>query len=239
MTALVWSLQANEVVILSDTLMTTGDGEPAAFVQKIHPLPHLGVVFSGRGDGELITLLAPYISYRMLARGYDTLVELVPDMLRQKSASLWAEIEGELPGTTSIFMWGWSESAGRICGTAFRSGSGFAPEPMQDGTVTAPGIDNPALMNAMHGDNPFAAMIDIMREQYREARASPMESRCQIGGDIMVQVMTATAEGACAFQSQSVHRFDTYEAEYEQALDRLDADFRLLALADLLRRWGR
>lgn len=99
--------------------------------------------------------------------------------------------------------------------------------------MTAPGIDNPALMDAMHGEAPFKAMIDIMREQYREARAMPMESRCHIGGDIIVQVMTATADGACAFQSQSVHRFETYEAEYGQALDRLDAEFRQLALAGL------
>lgn len=239
MTALVWSLQPNELVVLADTLMTTGDGEPAAFVQKIHPLAHLGVVISGRGDGELITLLASYIGYRMLARGYDTLLELVPDMLRQKSTALWGELDGDPPGTTSVFMWGWSAGAGRICGTAFRSGSGFEPEAMQDGTVTAPGIDNPELMAAMHGEAPLRAMVDIMREQYREARATPSASRCHIGGDIMVQVMSATDDGMCAFQGQSVHRFDTYDAEYNQALDRINEDFRLQAMADLLRRWGR
>ncbi|MNJ53651.1 hypothetical protein D3C77_490540 [compost metagenome] len=66
----------------------------------------------------------------MLARGYDTLLELVPDMLRQKSTALWGELDSGPPGTTSVFMWGWSAGAGRICGTAFRSGSGFEPEAM-------------------------------------------------------------------------------------------------------------
>jgi len=239
MTALVWSLQATELVVLADTLMTTGDGRPAAFVQKIHPLPHLGIVISGRGDGELIALLASYIGYRMLARGYDTLIDFVPDMLREKASSLWAGLDGDPPGTTSVFLWGWSAKAQRICGSAFRSGSDFEPEAMQDGTVTAPGVDDLNLMAAMKGDNPLKAMVDLMREQYRQARAEPFGARCHIGGDIMIQVMTAAEDGVCAFQGQRVHRFDTYEDEYEQALDLMDENVRAQAMADLLRRWGR
>src|SRR4051812_38229546 len=54
MSALIFSLQKDLVVIIMDTLATDLDGKPWFFCTKFYPLPHLNVVICGTGDAGMI-----------------------------------------------------------------------------------------------------------------------------------------------------------------------------------------
>lgn len=220
MTVVNWWLQPTAVVIVTDSLMVDEHGTPAAFVQKAHPVPHLDAVISGRGDASLIAAWAAEAATRVIARDFDVLSELAPMMIRrlrndQRSAGPVAS------GTTSVFMWGWSPKADRFVGYAYRSGSDFAPEPVEDGVVCAPGFEDPCeeLRAALMGDNVPRALFDALLQQHREFRRDPDKAgRNNCGGDAMVTSLLRSDDGVVQTLASRVMRFPDYDADYDEAL---------------------
>ncbi|WP_309628411.1 hypothetical protein [Brevundimonas sp.] len=220
MTVVNWWLQPNAVVIVTDTLMTDEHGTPAAFVQKAHPIPHLDAVISGRGDASLIAAWAAYAATRVIARDFDVLSEIAPAMIRNLRDD-GARQDPAPSGSTSIFMWGWSPRSGRFMGYAYRSGSSFIPELLEDGVMCAPGFEDPCedIHAALHGENVPRALIDALRQQYLECRRNPDKAgRNNCGGDAMVTSLLRSDDGAVQTLSTRVLRFAAYGTDYDAAL---------------------
>lgn len=220
MTVVNWWLQPNGVVIVSDTLMTDETGAPAAFVQKVFPIPHLDTVISGRGDAALIASWAAYAANWVIARDFDMLCELAPKMIRELEQSQKTS-GSQYSGSTSVFMWGWSRRAQRFLANAYRSGSYFAREPLQDGVMCAPGFEDPCedLQASLSGDNIPAALIAAIQQQYLECRRNPDRiARNNCGGDVMVTSLLLSDDGVVQTVASRVMRFEGYDADYEEAL---------------------
>ena len=221
MTALNSYLSPDAVLVMTDTLMTTDTGHPAAFVAKTYPVPQINALISGRGDSRLISGFAYAVTVRMLVADYDMLVDLAPEALRQ----LWAEFEGERTATASVFVWGWSPEQGRFAGAVFRSGDDFEPDPMQDGTRFAPGLDDEAMMEECTvAEKPVATMLQVMIAAAEESRAKPnAHDRCHIGGEVVLHTMTNDDAGRLITSSEIIHYFGDRDEQYAQALSLLQA----------------
>jgi len=221
MTVVNWSLQRHQVVVVTDTLLSEHrTGSAAAFVQKAHPVPHLETIISGRGDGGLITAWASYAATRVIARDYDVLAEIAPDLIRQLRAQQLAD-GSPYDGTCSIFMWGWSPSAGRFVGHVFRSGNDYAAGSLPDGVGCAPGFEDPCddLIAALQGENVPQALFDALLQQNRETRRNPDKvHRNNCGGDAMLSMMTVAEDGAVVSTTRRLMRFAEYDADYDEAL---------------------
>lgn len=218
MTAVNSYLSPGAVVVMTDTLCT-GDTGPAMFVAKVWPLPHISTLISGRGSLELIAWWAMRASTAYLVADFDMLVGFTTDALAER----WAEMEGNRPESTTVFCWGWSGDQGRFAGYAFRSGTGFAPEPLEDGTRYAPGLaDEVRAAEIREGSlNPIVAMRDMMIAAADEGRAAPdAADRCWIGGEIVAWTMTVPEDdGPISTHSQIVHLFPDRDRHYAQALE--------------------
>lgn len=220
MTALNSYLSPNAVVVMTDTLMTNETGHPVGFVAKTYAVPQINALISGRGDSGLIVGFAFDAMARMLVSDFDMLVDLAPDLLKAR----WASIEGNRTGTASVFLWGWSTVVGRFSGVVLRSGENFEPEILQDGTRFAPGLEDESRMaEVTAGDNPVASMLQVMRLAAEESRATPEKpDRCHIGGEVVVYTMMVDDSGHVVTTSEIVHYFADRDEQYAQALTLLD-----------------
>lgn len=231
MTAVNWWLQPSGVMVMTDSLLgcvqggrSLADAVPAAFVQKAFPIAHLGVIVSGRGDGDLVAAFASRVATRVLARDYDDLSEQIPDLLHELTRHCDQRRGFSYGATTSIFVWGWSPNAGRVMGVVYRSPAGFVPEPMEDGVICAPTIDDDQteLRASFKTGNVPAAMAAAMRRQHLEAhRPSDGLTPNYVGGEVMLTILTAS-EGGIEISAARLFRFDDYEEDFARAVSLLD-----------------
>lgn len=219
MTAINFILSPGAVVVLTDTLMTDDEGRPAAFVSKAYPIPHLLTIISGRGTSELIAGWAFDVACRTLAADFDVLVDLAPEAL----ASRWAALDGKRTPTTTVYAFGWSPDEARVVGYAFRSGSDFEPERLEDGRRCAPGLSDPDRhMAALGEDGSIRGLLDVMTAAAEESRATPDDpERCHIGGEVVMNSIMLDDDNNVEMISQIIHHFDDRDEQYADALTRI------------------
>lgn len=223
MTAINSYVDAGAVIVMADTVMTTHDGRPVAFVSKIFPVPHLSAVVSGRGTIGLIAGWAYDLCHAMLVDDFDMAVQLAPDALAAK----WADLEGQRTDTSTVYMWGWSAAAVRFIGYQFRSWNAFAAEIIGDGTNYAPGLADSALMGEINADpDRFNAMLRMMIAAKEENDALPQDDpdRCYIGGEVVVVTLSLNESDTIVTSSFVFHRFPDRDAQYLQAAQLLDTE---------------
>lgn len=225
MTAINWWLQPEGVVIVSDSLMgcvppgvPRTEVVPAAFVQKVFPVPHLDAVISGRGDSDIIVAWVNRAATRVLARDFDVLCDLAPDLIRKTVQECNDGRDFDFDGTTSIFMWGWSARAGRFVGFSYRSPKNYVPEPMGYGVVFAPMFDaeRPDIKEAMGGEQTPIALVKAMQQQH-------LEHPADVGGDVMIMTMTKPSDEEIEYSARRLFRFENYEDDYEAALTPIES----------------
>lgn len=223
MTALNFTLSADAVVVLTDTLMTKENDEPAAFVSKALPIAHLNALISGRGLSDMVVGWAFDVACRRLVADFDDLILQSPAGLAER----WAEVAHIDPPSTTVFIWGWSPAEGRFVGYAFRSGDGFKAERLGDGSRFAPGCDA-ATFDAITthpdlGDVTKLAKVMLAAKEDEDASPAPRHERCHIGGEIVMHSLTLTEGGGVQVASQVVHHFADRDQQYAQAARLLEA----------------
>lgn len=217
MTAVNWSLSADGVVVLTDSLLVTSEGKAAGFVQKVHSLAHLDALVSGRGDGALICDWVTMASQRLLARDFDMLSELAPALIRKIHAGLPVDVTAAWPGTTTIFMWGWSNTAQRFTGYRYKSKDNFERTPLEPIGI-APGFEDDCepIKATLRSDQVARGLFDALRQQHLEARRKEEKA---VGGDAMMTTLTRAAAGPVVAECLRLFRFPDYDEDYAEALD--------------------
>lgn len=201
MTAFVFNLAPEQVLVAMDTLAVTADTkEPFFYTTKFYPLPHLHGVMFATGLGDLATQWFVRLE-RYVARDIQHLNEFVQPGLQQ----LGREFGLSETNTTTIYHVGFSELEDRYVAFAYRSTNDFAPEPLGYGLRTKPGLDG-AAVNQFPQD--FIRIIDELR---REDNALSTGERVGIGGEVQTLVMQDGTMTIC-----TAHRFEDYDALYEQ-----------------------
>lgn len=209
MTAAIFNIGAEQVIIAMDTLAMAGKtGTPYFFTTKFYPLPHLNGVMFATGVGDLATKWFVKLE-RFLARDIHHLDQYVTPLLQE----LGKEFDLGENMTTTVYHVGYSEAESRYVGFAYRSTNAFSSERLEYGLRTKPGVAD-ASVQAFPDD-----FIRLMKVQRADDSALPMDERVFIGGEIQALVLQNKT-----MTVQTIHRFEDFEALYQQMCDELPAN---------------
>ncbi|MEM5432817.1 hypothetical protein [Cupriavidus oxalaticus] len=209
MTAAIFNIGPEQVIIAMDTLAMSGDtGNPYFFTTKLYPLPHLQGVMFATGIGDLATKWFVKLE-RFLARDIHHLDQYVTPPLQE----LGMEFNLSEAQTTTIYHIGYSEAESRYVGFAYRSTNSFRSERLEYGLRTKPGIPD-ASVNSFPSD-----FIRLMEAQRTNDAAVPLSERVFIGGEIQALILANRS-----MTIQTIHRFSDYEALFQRMCDGLPAN---------------
>ncbi|MCL4872269.1 MAG: hypothetical protein KJ063_25190 [Anaerolineae bacterium] len=201
MSSIIFHTEESQVVVATDTLVTTMDGEPVMFTTKAFVLPHLQMIIAGTGFAGFLGKWFIEINDRMLVTGIDHLDYHAPEKL----AELWNsfKIKQNIPDnwTTTVYHFGFSEQKGIIHNYAYRSSNNFKSEQiLQYGIYVKPECSIPE-------NYELPKDFKIMMAEQRTIQSSlPQEQRTYIGGKI--QVHHLMQQGYAVF---SLDKFEDYD----------------------------
>ena len=201
MTALVYTLQPDQVCIAMDTLAVSADDKmPLCFQRKFLPLPKHNLLIAGTGLVNLVNGWLEYVSSITDLDDIDDLNSLASSVL-QASVSAAGGL-GEI--TTTLYHFGYSKTEANYVGYAYRSTSDFKPDRLQYALGYKPQVQiKPCEKIEFPG-----FLIEIILEQQRQDRLLPIEQQVGIGGEIEFVVLENQT-----MRIETVHRFKTYESE--------------------------
>ncbi|NTW53814.1 MAG: hypothetical protein HGB15_03415 [Chlorobaculum sp.] len=209
MTAVIFNISPEQVIIATDTLAMTGDTRtPYFFTTKFYPLPHLNGVMFATGIGDLATKWFVSLE-RFLARDIHHLDQYVTSSLQK----LGHEFMLSENRTTTVYHVEFSEMESQYVGFAYRSTNSFKSERLAYGLRTKPGIPKADIKS--YPDD----FILLMEQQRAEDNRLPFGERAFIGGEIQMLIMQEKN-----MIIRTVHRFSDYETLYNQMCDELPAN---------------
>ena len=211
MTALVFTIQPEQICIAMDTLVISADDRtPLHYQTKIMSFPRLNLVVAGTGHSLLVSHWWHFLNTNILATDIDNLNQYCQNAL--------LSIEGNCQDAdctdSTIYHFGYSPSSERYVGFAYRSTNDWKPEALADGL----GI-KPVISIAPFDDLQLpATFIDIISQQRSEDQLKPNSFRVGIGGQIEFAVMENGS-----INISTVHKFESYESDYAIMVERLNA----------------
>ncbi|CAN7552126.1 hypothetical protein [Duganella sp. LjRoot269] len=197
MTALIFNVQPEQVIVVMDTLSTDLQGTPNGYTSKAFPIPHLGGLMCVTGLSNfasdwLVKLL------RFVAKDMAHLDEFVEPVLRQ----LWGAYADAEGITSTVYHFGYSLEEKRYVAFAYRSENDFVSERLGDGLRTKPGCE--FMIESLQD---FARAV---RRQRQEQEGFPLEKRVFIGGEIQMTILENRQVTIA-----TVDRFEDYDEMYE------------------------
>lgn len=210
MTAAIFSIAPEHVIVATDTLAVAGDTRsPLMFTTKFYPLPHLGGAMFATGLGDLALSWFGRLQ-RFVATDIHHLDQFVTNELRAADD----ELKHDPALTTTVYHVGFSHLEGRYVAFAYRSTNDFKSERLSYGLFTKPPVS----------DAEFAECIDDfirgMTQQKQADDALPPSQRVHIGGEI--QILRLQDQQMFI---QTVHRFDDYDEHFERMCANLQSPF--------------
>lgn len=204
-------VEESQICIAIDTLAISGtERTPQSFISKYAVLPHLQVIVTGTGHGLFIDEWMAMARGGIIARDIDHLNLYTPGCLR-KIAEKYPELSNI---SVTIYHFGFSNERNRFLCYVYRSSSQFEAEEILFGVGIKPAIEY-KIEDNFELPKKF---IEIMKLQQKEDFGLPISERIGIGGDIHFLHMTEQG-----IHISCCHRFDTYEKEYEQMCQKLQA----------------
>lgn len=210
MTALIYALQPDQVCLAMDTLTVSAeDRTPLLFQTKFSVLPHLNMVIAGTGLANLITQWFQFVNGNMVVRDIDHVDIYAADALRNAEA----ECFGTDLSTTTIYHFGYSQNQKCYVGYAYRSANDWSSEMLPYALGVKPPVPVPTVDNIQFPQ----FLVDVMTEQRRADQMLPVTEQVGIGGDVSFVVMSNLS-----VTITPVHRFESYETEFQQMVAKLD-----------------
>lgn len=189
MSSLIFYTDAEQVLVVTDTLTTDLNGSPSFFTSKANYLPHLQTVVAGTGVCGFSTDWFAQVNNQMVIRGIENLDYHTPNALR----SLWEQYKADYSllddMTTTIYHFGFSEESGNVVSFVYRSTAGFASERLQFGVGVKPECTIP-------DENLLEHLEAMMHEQRSLQSLKPLPQRIHIGGKAYAIHLT---KQACTF----------------------------------------
>jgi hypothetical protein len=214
MSLLIFQHYPTQVAIFTDTLATTPKGEALMFCNKSFNYPDLHMTMAVTGILQFGDRWNSNINVGMVAEDIDMLDAHTPQQLRQIWQELSRENGGAIPGTSTIYHFGWSNQLKQFVRYVYRSEKGFQSEYYPDvGIGVKP---QPKETEGFVPPETVDAVIAVAERLREEQRQEPASSRIYIGGEI---VLTLMQEQATVITT--VHRFDDYASDWESMNSRL------------------
>ena len=211
MSLLLFVHHAEQVVLLTDTLATTPEGDPFIYTSKSWPVPHMRFVMAGAGIAALHEAWYRRLQTAMLARDIDMAAAHTPTVLRQ----LWVDLQadhGSLPGSSTVYHFGIPEGADHFVRHAFRSDTNFETERYDVGGLGVKPVPSFDVGSPRSVDD----LIDLAVRIRAEQDSKPKPERVHIGGDLVLSILTASGSSV-----STVHRFADYDEMWQAMHDRL------------------
>lgn len=213
MSLLIFQHYPTHVAIFTDTLATTPDGEALKFCNKSFFHPYLTMTMAGTGILQLIDRWNGRLNVGMVAEDIDMLDAHTPQQLRQ----IWQELareHGTIPGTSTIYHFGWSNKLKQFVRYTYRSEKNFQSEHSTVGIGVKP---QPKKVEGFIPPETVEAVIEVAEKLRTEQRQEPAPSRVYIGGEITMVLMQEQATVIT-----KVHRFDDHASDWETMNRRLN-----------------
>lgn len=212
MSSLIFTTNETQILVATDTLAVTPEGEPHMFVSKATHIPHLKTIIAGFGAEGFTNEWARIVSTKMVVNGILNLDYHTPAALRD----LWVEFSRDLPENrvAKVYQFGISEVTNRVASFLYRSDNGFESEEVGYGTAVFPDCSIP------HG-NIIQAIPDMMSEQRDNQLELPKDSRLSIGGEIYGLYLSD--DGCNSFK---IGEFDDYDAQQRAVFGKYDMQRR-------------
>jgi hypothetical protein len=201
--------EPERVVIVTDTLATTMDGDPFLFQNKCWPMPQMRMVMVGTGVAPLHEAWHRTLQTSMLARDIAMLNVHAPAALR----NLWKQLHEDHPdarGTATVYHFGVPEGQSRHVRYTYRSEKNFNSECSVEGGFGVKPI--PAF--AFEVPDSLDGLIDLACRL--EQDSNPKATRIHIGGELVLTSLNGSTTG-----STVIHRFDDYDEMWQAMNDRL------------------
>lgn len=186
MSSLIFCTDAEQVLVVTDTLAVNPDGTPFLFTSKAHYLPHLRTIIAGTGAGGFSGDWYIRVNNRMVLKGIENLDFHTPDALR----AMWSEYKREYSVaaklTTTIYHFGFSEVTGQVHAYAYRSTRDFVSERLSYGIGVKPEC-------TVREGNLLEHVPAMMEEQRRLQASKPLPEQVFIGGEAIGMHLTKDA----------------------------------------------
>jgi len=205
MSLLMFATDPSQVLVVTDTLATHPSGEPFLLVSKCSIVPHLEMAVAYTGVAQVGQRWAHQLQTAVLARNIDLLDRHVPGALRKLTSELTEEF-GELPGSSTVYHFGYSEEKEAYVGIAYRSEQNFESDPITSGFGVKP---VPTGSFSPPGD--LDGWIALGRRIRDEQDARPKEERIYIGGEFWI-----TALANRTIQTSRIFRLENFEEQWLQ-----------------------
>lgn len=209
MSLLIFQHYPAQVAIFTDTLATTPEGEALLFCNKCFVYPHLNMTMAITGILQFAVKWNSRLMVNMIAKDIDMLDAHTPQQLRHIWQELSKKNNGIIPGTSTIYHFGWSNKLKQFVRYVYRSDKDFQSEHYPDvGIGVKP---QPKETEGFVPPESLEAVIEVAEKLRTEQRQEPAGSRrIYIGGEIVLTLMQEQAT-----MITKVHRFDDYEADWE------------------------
>lgn len=213
MSLLLFQLDPESVIVVTDTLATRVDGRPHLLVSKCTVLPHLGSVIAFTGTAAIGQRWATAVQANLLCCDFDMLDQHTPENLRRIAADVEEE-HGPISGSSTIYHFGYSGIDTKYVGYAYRSEKNFDSERLGYGFGMKPPPTVPT-------DNlaTFDEIIELADQIRDEQNALSASERIYIGGDL---VSTVLVEGS--IRVSTIHRFADFNTQWQEMNDYLAED---------------
>lgn len=213
MSSLIFFSDEQQVMLATDTLAVSPDGQPLMFTTKAFILPHLQMLIAGTGVGGFAGRWLVRVNDRIAARDIDHLNYHAPRIL----ATFWADQIKEFPiiseRTVTIYHFGFSQTDGLVHTYAYRSANNFESERIGYGLAVKPEcqVDEDWVL-----PRDFRPLMDAQR---RVQASKPASERVYIGGEITVHHMTKDG-----FSTWTADRFPDYSDDERHIYGRFARD---------------
>ena len=211
MSLLMFIHEPEQVLIVTDTLATTMDGDPFLFQSKCWPVPQMKMVMAGTGLAPLHEAWYRTLQTSILARDIEMLNLHAPAALR----SLWKQLHADHPdarGTATVYHFGLPEGQAHHVRYTYRSEHNFVSEYSVEGGF---GV-KPVPEFGIEAPDSLDGLINLAARIRAEQDAQPKASRIHIGGELVLTSLQGAVAG-----SRVVHRFDDYDEMWQAMNDRL------------------
>lgn len=223
MSILHWHITPARAHLAADTLVYLADGSPASMGDKILPVPSLRMAIACIGSTEVLLDVYGRVLCGTFPRGLDSFVEWAPAAIAEsyrdhaeglRAAGLLSDFAPEVVNFAAV---GWSESAGRMVGTAFDSADDFAPVPLLTGEplTCIPQIEGveqlPGAMPILKAHERHLRKLAVPETFIAVAKLQQLYVRdrigFEVGGELVLFEITKQK-----IESRVVHRFANYTA---------------------------
>lgn len=200
MSSLIFVTNEKQILVATDTLVTSQGGEPLMFASKATHIPHIKSIVAGTGAEGFINEWARIVSTKMIVNGIHNLDYHTPKGLRELWKTYSDGLNKELKAT--VYQFGISEVNRRVQSFVYRSENEFESESLEYGTVVKPECRIPE-------GNLFQLIPSMMAEQRENQEKLPNDERIYMGGEIYALYLTS--EGCNTIKLGQFNDFEDHE----------------------------